>query len=255
MSNLKINAGTLVNQCWTNPQAFANDFASVSSVLLEDLTGIIIDDAAPGVNDRDKAWIKTSSGAPVWPSGPYIFYNGSWLAPHPIAYSSSLRWIWVGAEADIALLDGGTAGVVTDVSGPFWERDTVFNGRTIIGVGDIPGTSGPTRSVAVNGTADSQATSGEWRHTLLRAELPAEPLKLFTNEVLPEPLTDIGVSSPVGRRADVDSEKQSYRLSQGTGTPTVGVTDNLGSATPFINAPPFIGVFLIKRTARKYWVG
>jgi len=45
-----------------------------------------------------------------------------------------VRWWYVGDLANVDTLDGGESGTVSATTGPFWELDTDFAGKSIIGV-------------------------------------------------------------------------------------------------------------------------
>ena len=240
MSILRITAGSLAQpQCWTTPQNLVNDFADTASIDIGDLTGIIKSDTAPDPNDRDKGWYKTSAGAPI---GLFIYYNGAWLMPHQTPANGDERRLWVGSEVDLQTYDGGSGAAVTAASGPFWEVDHDFDGLFPVGAGIIPGGGGA--SINVGQTSDTNAASGEYKHTITQAELPAINLPL-------------AVKSGQADNLDNDSSEiltNPANVTLGTNPLTLQVPLG-GSGTPFVNAPPFRGVFIIKRTARQYYVG
>lgn len=93
-------------QCLTTLNAILQAVAKFVQVTSpEGLSGIIIDDAEPGVDDRDKAWIRTETNGQ--PRGLYIYQDG-WVlvAGVPIG----LIGLYSGLVADIpdgwALCDG-----------------------------------------------------------------------------------------------------------------------------------------------------
>lgn len=236
------------NYCPTSWQELANDLVGGTQLTFLIQQGNYLynyGSSTPSPENRIYPWLNTTDG--LW----YNFQFGLWTSPHPITAGSDFRLIWVGSSGDLDTADGGTAGAVTATTGPFWSLDASFDGRALIGAGTIPGTS-PARTLTVNGTSDSSGDAGSWVREITRALLPNERLKLFANTQVGEPLTDIDADGIAARYADVDSEKQSYRISKASAytDPTVGNTDALGQGQSFVQAPPFIGIYLAKRTAR-----
>ena len=237
------------NYCPQSWQEFANDLIGGTRLTFLVQQGNYLynyGSSTPIPENRVYPWLNPTDG--LW----YTFQFGLWVAPHPIPASSQFRQLWVGSELALETVDGGSAGSVTPITGPFWSVDTDFAGRMPIGPGTIPGTADPVRTVTVGATTDSAGDTGAWEREITRELLPDERLKIFADASQGEPLVDIGPDSITARRADVDSEKQSYRLSEASGytNPTVGNTDPLGQGNSFIQAPPFTGVYFIKRTAR-----
>lgn len=238
--NLKLNPGTLAGNCYpASPQSLYNEMFARGSALIGDLTGIIISDTAPDANDRDKGWLKTSAGNPVY-GLIFKYSNGFWLTPHPCPPSGLERRLWVGnSTTDITSYDGGSAGAVGDASGPMWEVDTSMAGRFLVAPGTIPGAAGaPT--IAVTGTSASDGTAGEWKHTLTMAELPDANLNMAIKS---------GQTSPQDPGTTFLANPASS-LSDFTLTAKFG-----GGGQSHITAPPFYGIYVIRRTARKYIVG
>ncbi len=80
----------------------------------------------PTVDNQDKPWIRTNADGSI--DGVYTFSAGSWIRPHPLpAGPNSMRYIWVGSLASLALFEGGDAGVISDRTGSFYEQDVDFN--------------------------------------------------------------------------------------------------------------------------------
>lgn len=242
-TDLRLIPGTLTdNSCWTTPQALYNEMFEKGVAQLGDITGILIQDSAPDPEDRDKAWIRrTAPGGPPVSSRPLIWYNGAWVAQHPYDPESPVRLIWVGTLAELETFDGGSSGAATLTTGPFWERDTNFDGRMPIGVGTVPDTT-----TAV--TVDTNVGSGQ---------------VTLSSVNIPQHSHEIGVES-----SDVTGAAEDGQLRDASGDVTyistwnqtaVGVTRNWGGAasdgatTPFDSVPAARGVYFIKRTIRQFY--
>lgn len=249
-----LTPGTLASNCYpATPQELYNEMFEKGGVSL-DIVGVIKSASAPTATNRDKLWIKLDgSNRPV---GHFIWQGGLWIWPHDTPASGSERRIWVGTTGALETYDGGATGTVGDASGPMWDVDTAFDGRALIGQGTIPDTS-PARTIAVTGTSDSLGGIGNWLKTLLRVELPNFRLKLFGSTEEGEPAANPDGDSVIAQRLNVDSDAQSYDMAEDevSSDPTIGVTDALGSGQAFVQAPPFYGIYVIKRTARIFRVG
>lgn len=231
------------------------------------ITGLLIQDATPDPADQDKGWIKTSGGVPVYPGYVFVWHAvlGHWVSRHFVGASDPSRTIYVGTSASVATYDGGDAGAPGPASGPMWEIDTAFDGRTPTGVGVIP-TSAPAASI-VNplDTTDSLGASGEYKHVLTTAEgavgTHTHPVGLFNtgggnaddaffNKVTPA----VGTANWTGRyitggdgivsAAQTTADIYTLQANDGNGVTSVGHN----------NMQPYVGVYFIKRTARQFYV-
>jgi len=205
--------------------------------------GVSIGDSAP--SDHDMVWARTDA------SGNLIrFYTwggyGVWGSPHPAPPSTSLRYLWVGTEGDLATFDEGTGGDPTPTTGPFWVVDHNFDARFPIAPGTLPSTT----LIAVTGTG------GEEKHELTEAEMPPH-----NHEVtLVTPITSkwAGNDSGAGKIVTGDSDIVEGTDEIEANDPFFQTEDAGGSGDPaetqaHNNIPPYYGVFFIKRTARIYY--
>lgn len=99
--------------------------------------------STPAAEDRDKPWFRTNSDGTD--DGWWTFYNGFWIQKHPSPVG--LVAMYEGAAADIETFDGGEAGVITNITGAFWEPVTEMAARspmhpgtlesgTVVNIGD-----------------------------------------------------------------------------------------------------------------------
>jgi hypothetical protein len=233
-TNISLTMGTLSKSCYEDLQEHAVDLVSqMTGTVLDGSLKYIISETAPGADDRDKLWIKTSSGAPV---RQYVFYNGAWVWPHHIPAADGRVIIYTGSAASIDTLDGGTSGVAKSASGPFWEIVTELSGRFPLGVGTLE--SGTLVAVT--------DTGGEEKHTLIQDELPDHEHTLTVNEFNNWDSSNASAAQFLLGDQVVQSANSSK--------PNVTV-DGGGSDEAHNNMPPYYGVYFIKRTARQYYVG
>lgn len=246
-SNLPLLPGTLASDCYpASAQAFYTQMFALGSAQLGDLTGIIISEAQPGPDDRDKAWIKVVAGKPIWGYAPAIWFSTAWVIPHPEPANSPARKLWAGSEALLATYDGGDGGVPGDASGPMWLVDHAMDGRSPMGPGTLP--SGAT--LAFNGTM------GEEKHVLTGAE---GAIGSHTHAYgLYVPGTGGGFAGQTTPSAT--SAYQSLFIGESTPSGANPVTANMFTLPPNLGAGatsdahntvhPVLGLFLIKRSGR-----
>jgi hypothetical protein len=231
------------------------------SALAGDLTGIIISATEPDPEDRDKAWIKlTAAGGPPVISLPYIWYNGKWVARHPDPASGDARRLWIGTTGALQTYDGGDIGAVSDVSGPMWEVDHTFDGRFPVGPGTIPG-SAPAVTITEGATVDSTGAGGEYKHILTEAEgavgTHTHPFGLtnagnddayFARSGSSTVTTYTGYYITGSNGNIVASQTTADLFTLPSGTAGAGVT-----AAGHNNLPPYVGIYVVKRTARIFY--
>ena len=162
------------------------------------------------------------------------YSNGCWNRKHPEPTNSSVRRIYVGSTTDLLSYDGGDGtSTASTYAGPMWEVDSVFAASFPVGVGTFAASG----TVSVGGTSTSTAVSGEDKHTLTTAELPAH-------------------THTVTAKSGLDINATSTRTLYGSGAEFTGSSDtsSVGSGAAHNNLPPFVGVYFIKRTSRQYYV-
>lgn len=232
---LQLTVGSLpTGYCWpASPQTFANDFAERLQVQLpSNISFFNFGDTTPAAENRGYPWLRTASGAPDrW----YVYFGGNWVWPHPVAASSNERRLWVGDLSALETHDGGASGTVGAASGPMWEEDTGFIGRSPMGPGLIPDTA-ITLAVAANQGKGEHLQTGEevgpHGHTVSHPRVEGTGSGNITgNDVL---------------QGDTGTGPQS-------GTLLVNNNTYASSQEAMTILHPVRGVYIIKRTARVYY--
>lgn len=229
--------------CWpASPQQYANDLIDwgLTAEFNFETTNTFFNtgSSTPGADYRGYPWLRDGATNPN-EDGWFIWDAtlSRWIKPHAVPPGSSVRWIWVGASSDVTTFDGGNANAVADADGPMWEVDSTADlaGKFLVTVGSFAASG----DVAVNGIATSTGVSGEDKHTLTEAEIPAH-------------------THQVSAMQGLDIDESSNRTLAGTDGNADEFQDEIpsestGDGTAHNNLPPFYGVFLIKRTARKFY--
>lgn len=205
--------------------------------------GVSIGDSPP--SDHDMVWVRTDGSGNmirVYTWGGY----GVWGSPHASLPSSSMRYLWIGLEAELVTFDEGTSDPVTPTTGPFWLVDHAFDGRMPLAPGTLP-----------SGTIIAPTTTGgEEKHILGLDEMPPH-----NHEVtLVTPILDkwsgnelgagkiVTGSSGIAEGTDeIEANDPFFKteLTGGAGDPATTVAHN--------NMPPYYGVFIIRRSARIFY--
>lgn len=186
----------------------------------------------PTPENRVYPWIRSSGG---YPDRTYQYAGGLWLSKHPLPPGfTAIAPATITSQALLDVWDEGETGAVGFYTGPFWEIDTDFEGRSPMGAGAIP-TSNPAKTLAVG------EEYGEGAHTQLADEVGP-------HTHLPSPKT-MATSPGSGSVQGI--------LFGGTGDarPDLAVLANTYATTqqamPVIH--PVRGRYFIKRTARLYY--
>lgn len=240
MPNFPLNAGTLPYNCWpADPQTFLNDLASITVALGPSTSNAIVgpQDSEPAITDRDKAWIRTSGGVPVFPLI-WTFYNGQWVSKFPIPAGTPWALPYTGSLASIDTLDGGSAGIVSINTGPFWEVVASLAARIPVGAGTLP-------SGLILNPGD---TGGEETHELLINELPPFQVstKFYGASADGDNKNVLGGDLLSNEASGAGSIAQTNILSDSTG----------GNATTLLadghnTMPPYTVLNFLRRTARQ----
>ena len=204
----------------------------------------------PAAEDQDKPWVRTLVDGS--PDRLYIYFNGNWVSPHAIQPSQLyIRWLWVGSVAALRSFDGGdgSSDAATPTTGAMWEIDATVDAKFLC----TPGTFTNAGELAVDSSLTATGVAGEDQHTLTTAESPAHTHKCVDSETITN--TELEPDAVIAYRRDEEGQRTNYWLKgDDTLTPNTGVTTSSGGGDPHNNLPPMYGIYLIKRTARVYYV-
>lgn len=215
-----------VGVCYASEQERLNSFAGNLHAILDGQAFYNFGDTVPAVEFQSYPWFRTVDYR-------WYTYDGGWISANP-EQSEYVRRLFVGTLAQLILYDGGDNTPLSDRSGPMWEEDTAFQGRSPIGPGTLP-TSGAAVTVATNYGAD--------QHTLVATELPATiPMTVPAND------WGSGAPSPATFRLLADDQEVDPSPINISSDFTIA-----GGDQPHNNLGPVRGCYIIKRTSRVYY--
>lgn len=270
--------------CPTSFQQLADDFFNGSQVTFLIDTGSSFfnyGSATPAPENRIFPWLNTDDG--LW----WNFKFGLWVAPvsprdtvdgfrqmyrPPQGTLQSVVWTLDsgdGTDGQPTLPDNSpNPGYVapTQTTGAMWIVDYQLNGRFPLGVGIIPNSDlgAGDAQVGVSQTGDSFGREGEYAHKLIADEMRAHWHGVGTDGV-------VGGNDPpimISRAWNVAPTNLTQRLQDSPGAGTWGdgplfSAGTMGSTNPMTdvvnlsdghqNMPPFIGVWWLQHTARRYY--
>lgn len=188
-------------------------------------------DTEPTPENRVFPWLRTISGEPDrW----YVYVSGKWIWPYPVPISTDIRQLWVGTLTDLQTYDGGSTDPVSDTTGPFWQEDSDFAGRSPMHPGSIP-SANPSKTLAVD------ENYGEGAHLMTQDEVGPHTHPLNESQL---------VTSGSGSDEGIEFSEPSEDIYKTLVTQTNSYT-SAQSAMPIIH--PVRGIYIIKRTTRKYY--
>ena len=233
--------------CPPSLQQFANDLQSgtqLSSGI--SLDTLVISDTAPA--DHSKAWFKTVGGIVTAASKLFVWSTALslWVAPNP-EQDLSARRLWAGAlgagAGNLDEYDGGSTAAVGPATGPMWEEDPTFVGRSPMHPGIIP-TANPAKTLTVG------EDYGEGAHLMTAQEVAPHNHALSA---------DASITNVNGSIKTVTTGAGGPGLAIGLTAPPstdLAVVPNAFTTTqqamPVIH--PVRGIYVIRRTARIFYV-
>jgi hypothetical protein len=232
---LPILPGTLPpGVCYANEQDRLLAFAeNMEAILAGGLAYYNYGSDTPSVENQGFPWFRTTDGR-------WYFFSGSWKSP--VNYSTYERRLFVGSTTDLLTYDGGAAGTVTATTGPMWEVDTDFAGRSPMAPGDIP-SANPAKTLAVG------ENYGEGAHTMTEEELaphdhaPRDGFAAYAGFV------DVG--QPSSYEIDGGSEIERMGATGEGGGEDDGSGNLVAQPMPVIH--PVRGCYIIKWTGRQFY--
>lgn len=236
-AQVDFDAGTLPEGfCPSTEQERFNEYINrLTGSLPDSYSTVNVGNIKPAAIDQNKPWLRTNVDGTI--DGWYTFANGIWRRPHTDFVGKTV--LYTGSIANIATFDGGSVGTVTETTGPFWEEVTAAIGRTIV----HPDPSKTVIKFQPNAVTISGAgsTGGEERHDLTNTEIPDHAHTVVGGTSI----FQVGTGAQAGNfyRQDLAGNFQ-------TGDPT----NAANNGQPHNNMQPYIAVYLIRRTARLYYV-
>lgn len=224
--------------CFSTWQQTLVDFADNMSASLEaGMAFYNFGSSVPAPEFQGYPWLRSTDMR-------WYRYDGNWIAP--VNYDLNERRLFTGSLVDLQTYDGGDTGVPSDRSGPMWEEDTAFRGRSPMGPGLISG-SDP----ASPKTLALSESYGEGSHVLTEPELPTvSPVVDFAPATKPNFTGYVALSGISTVDAGTSSGPIAYAL-PGITSPGLVVTP-FGSDDPHQTVHPVFGIFIIKWTGRAY---
>ncbi len=235
---LPVQPGSLLpNACYTSEQSRLNDFAAhLNAALSGGLAFYNYGDTKPDPSLQSYPWLRTVDGR--WYS-----YSGKWKASVGTYDTNERRW-FAGSLTDLITYDGGDSGSPSTESGPMWQEDTDFIGRSPMHPGLIPETAAFfSKTLAVG------ENYGDGSHAQTVAEMAAHTHS-------PDPtLADSfwGHAAPGSpATGNMGGGGDSIKLSQTASTGGTGATPNVVNSMSLVQ--PSRGLYCIKRTNRNVYV-
>lgn len=262
MSQIPVLNGQLPQGfCPTTLQETLNAFSAVQYVNLDIVSSITVSSTPPA--DHTVAWLQLDSmGRPV---RLYFFAQGAWLSMHP--ETPGMIKLWNQTLPNFNTFDGGSAAVISDISGPMWQLAStaldgsgtqVLQAQFPIGVGDFKTNIPASTSGIVNVGANNVTTTGavgEDKHKLLDTEL-ALHRHYLANSDFGDTATaaDLSPTNQMNQGAGGHSGPLDYKLKGSSNPATQGLSSIVGSDTPHNTLPPFYGVYFLQRTNRLFYL-
>lgn len=230
-------------------------------------TAILNQATAPGVADQGSLWRDTDDGRI------YAFSGGAWVSQNPVEASGYDRRLFKGTLTQLLTYDGGAVGAVFANTGPMWEEDTDYQGRSPMGPGDVPNAS-PAKNLALSeayGSGVFAMTDTNSNGIVTHTHVFGRMHKNYVNDdffFTTGNVSNAALTGPYVLGADVaDTANPAQTLGAGTisGAVNAGpylntgpMVSSAGTTPTTINIAvvhPVVGTYVIKRTARVNYVG
>lgn len=219
---LQLLPGNLVpGACFNDEQSRLNAYAEALNAQLPGQAFYNYGDSIPAVENNGYPWLRTTDMK-------WYRFSGDWISPVGPEYHVGIRRIWTSSAALLQTYDGGDTNPASDRSGPMWEIDTEWAGRSLMGAGLIPG-SDPPKTLA-NGENYGVASP-----TLVAGNLPEHRHQIKFSDI------SSGTGFPQVGTGSTHDKSFNTELAGGSATPT-----------PLNNVHPVRGGYLIKWSGRAF---
>ncbi len=239
--------------CLTSVQQLANDIAAnLTGYLPGPYSTIVKSNTKPNAIDpaaTDVLWFRLEGDGS--PDGMYVWgpvgATMKWIRRHVLNNDPLKSQIWTGSAAAVDTIDGGTAGPVTDDSGPFWAITGEMAGKFPVGVGALDDDT----TLAVGDTGGFT----ESNHTILPGQLPPHIHEIGIGQGQQSDLIRednrtgcFKVDALIKWESDTESKKYGLTLSNHEED-----ADEPHEPIAVPTVPPYRAVYFIHRTARIYY--
>lgn len=222
--------------CPASEQARLNTYAANLAVTFPlGLGNFSFSNTVPDPDMQSFPWFRLNSDGT--PDRWYVYANGSWIAPNPIAANdpAAIRF-HPGPYAVISTYDGGESGTVTSDSGPMWQ----VVGQ-VTNISTDYGTMGGRIPVGISADFGEGATGGSQAHTIVLNEVPPH-----THNALSPSTQFLTIGGGTG-----GGQGNNGWIGTNTTASAGGNTDE--STTPINIMNPWISGYWIARTSRIFY--
>ena len=236
---LTIQNGSLPpGYCPSSDQQRLNDFAALMQAVLPGQAFYNYGDTKPTPENQIYPWFRTTDGR-------WYYFSGKWKAPIGDYSAFERRW-FAGNLTDLLTYDGGDTNPPSAGSGPTWQEDTAFIGRSPLHPGLIPET---TTVSPFNKTLNVGEAYGDGSHVQVASEMPVHAHTPDTTQA-DSFWGHAAAGSPA--TGNVLGGGDSIRLPQTGYAGGNGLTPSV--TQPMSLVQPVLGLYCIKRTGRTFYV-
>lgn len=242
-------------------QLIADAINNSTFVVTQPAANMVLSSVQPSQTAQGTIWLQTSGLPPftgispgnATPVAMWSYDNSyGWIWPNPCAPSGAERRLWFASETSLITYDGGDSSALGLASGPMWKVDHTFDQRMLLAPGTLPGA--PSGTGATPTVVSVGATGGEQLHQLVAIETTPHN---HTFPVVGGAAPSYGTYTYVGLGGNIQVQTTGGTLDlkqdlQPFGGDPLAVAP-YSAAAYHNNMPPYIGVFVIQRTSRKYY--